>query len=115
MNALKGSLIGLISGLFITTSAGAVIGGIGRAAPCGHAPDFASGAAFGAFAFGVLLGPPVGLIAALAGGVVGWFYGRAGTYPGDQSRPRWTIGLVMNIIAVLGVALAMLRWLLPGQ
>lgn len=112
---MKGALLGLISGFVIVISAGAVIGGIGRAAPCGRAPDFASGAVFGAFAFGVIFGPPAGLIAALTGGVIGWFSRPTGANPGDRSRARWTIGLGMSLIAIIGVALAMMRRLMAEQ
>jgi hypothetical protein len=70
LGAPKGALLGLTSGFLIAISAGAVIGGVGRAAPCGYAPDFASGAIFGAFAFAALLGAPASVIGALAGGVI---------------------------------------------
>jgi hypothetical protein len=103
MNALKGPLWGLISGFLIAISAGAVIGGVGRAAPCGYAPDFASGAIFGAFAFGVLLGAPASVIGALAGGIIGRFCGRSDTHP--MRLPPMTTRQWMIVVAVVGLLL----------
>jgi hypothetical protein len=111
LGALKGALLGLISGFLIAISAGAVMGGVGRAAACGYAPDFASGAIFGAFAFGVLLGAPASVIGALAGGVIGLFCDRSGTPPSDRSGtppmrlPPMTKRQWMIVVAVVGLLL----------
>ncbi|WP_435015826.1 hypothetical protein TA3x_003379 [Tundrisphaera sp. TA3] len=71
MNAASGALVGLFAGPMFLAIIGFVLGGIGRAAPCHSAPDFMSGALFGAFGFVFILGLPAMAVGAIAGGIWG--------------------------------------------
>ena len=76
-DALLGALLGVplaLASLGLTTG---ILGGIFRAAPCHSAPDFATGAVFGAIVGYFFLGIPAILVGLIAGGVWG------------VSRQRW--------------------------
>jgi hypothetical protein len=69
-SATFAALRGLYVGPAAVVVAGFVIGGIVRAAPCHSAPDFLSGAIFGAFGGAYILGLPAAGVGAASGGVV---------------------------------------------
>jgi hypothetical protein len=70
MRIIAGSIIGLVVCPVAVVLLGFVLGGVGRAAPCHSAPDFFSGALFGAFASAYYFGLPALGVGAVVGAIV---------------------------------------------
>lgn len=70
MKAVATILLCIGLGPAFAGAAGFVYGGLTRMAPCHSAPDFLSGAMFGAFAFTYLFGLPLAGIGTVVGTIV---------------------------------------------
>ena len=86
MGVLKVLMIGLVSGPALVVIGGALIGGHQRAAPCHEAPNFASGAMFGAYVYTYLFGIPAAVVGSIGGVVVGLWKQRKDLISADRQE-----------------------------
>ena len=92
MNHITGAAIGALCGLFLLAAVGGLWGGIVGASPCHRAPDFLTGAFWGA----LLVTHQYGLAAALGGGF-------AGGVASSTADREWSVDPYLSHATAIGV------------